>query len=96
MITITSVDITGSISNPDKIAIQEKTLIDITLNPFDISASNYSDQIKLNYNQSEIVILNGEESGNHAVYFTPLYTEQLNYLQWKRQINKSFLELRVE
>jgi hypothetical protein len=96
MITINTVDITGSISNPDKPAIQRKTLIDITLNPFDISASNYSDQIKLNYNQSEIVILNGEESGNHAVYFTPLYTEKINYQQWKRQINKSFQELRVE
>lgn len=96
MITITAVDITGSISNPDKTAIQQKTLIDITLNPFDISASNYSSKMKLNYNQSEIVILNDDLSDNYAVYFTPLYTEQLSYQQWRRQINKSFQELRVE
>ena len=96
MITISAVDITGSITNPDKIAIQQKTMIDITLNPYDITASNYASQVKLNYNQSEIVILNDEESDEYATYFTPLYTEKINYQQWKRQINKSFQELRIE
>lgn len=96
MITINAVDITGSISNPDKTAIQQKTLIDITLNPFDISASNYSNKVKLNYNQSEIVILNDEESDNYATYFTPIYSEKISYQEWKRRINKSFQELRVE
>jgi hypothetical protein len=96
MITITAVDVTASISNPDTSAIQQKQMIDITLNPFDITASGYSEKIKLNYSNSEIVLISDEASEKFDIYFTPIYTETLSYQQWKTQINKSFQELEIE
>ncbi len=96
MITITAVDVTASISNPDKLAIQNKQLIDITVNPFDITASGHTEKTKLNYNNSEIILITDDELDRFNVYFTPIYTEKLSYQQWKKQINKSFQELEIE
>lgn len=96
MINTTSIRITGSVVNPDKTAIEEKSMIDITLNPYDISASNYTSQIKLNYNQTEIVLVDDDTSDNFDTYFTPLYTEKIDYSQWRKTINKSFQELGIE
>lgn len=96
MIQNTNIEITGSVTNPDKTAIQQKTMVDITLNPYDIVASNYTDEIKLNYNQTEIVLLDDETSEKHDTYFTPVYNEKLDYAVWKRTINKSFQELSIQ
>lgn len=96
MIETTQVTVTGSIKNPDKMAIEQRSMIDITLDPYDISASNYASKIKLNYNQTEIILLDDDTSDNFDTYFTPLYTEKIDYNQWKKTINKSFQELGLE
>lgn len=95
MIQNTNIEITGSVANPDKTSIQQKSMIDITINPYDIVASNYSNEIKLNYNQTEIVLLDDETSDTHDTYFTPVYGEKISYDTWKRTINKSFQELSI-
>jgi hypothetical protein len=96
MIQNTNIELDGTIVNPDTRAIQQKTMIDISLRVGDISASNYTSQIKLNYNNSEIMLLDDENSDNNDTYFTPLYTEKISYEVWKKTINKSFLELDIE
>lgn len=96
MIQNTNIEITGSIVNPDATSIRQKSMIDITINPYDIVASEYSDEIKLNYNQTEIVLLDDDTSEKHDTYFTPLYNEKINYEVWKRTINKSFQELSIQ
>jgi len=96
MIQNTNVELSGSIVNPDIIPIQQKTMIDITLNLSDISASNYVNQIKLTYDNSEIILVDDDESDTHDTYFTPIYNEQIDYETWKRTINKSFQELGIE
>jgi hypothetical protein len=96
MIQNTNIEITGSIVNPDATSIRQKSMIDITINPYDIVASEYSDEIKLNYNQTEIVLLDDDTSETHDTYFTPLYNEKINYEVWKRTINKSFQELSIQ
>lgn len=95
MIPIVDVMITGSVTNPDKMAIEKKSLIDISVSTFDISASNYTNTLKLNYNNSEIVLLDDEEVEEFDVYYTPLYTEKINYNVWKTSINKTFQELEI-
>ena len=88
----TFVQITGSVQNPDKLAISKKDTIDISVSNFDISASNYGDTILLNFQNNETVVyLDNTTSG--SVYYTPLYTENINYDVWKNRINKSFREL---
>lgn len=96
MILITPIEITGSIPNPDKLAIEEKSLIDISISEYDISASGYSTTLKLNYDRSEIVLLNDADNDDYDTYYTPLYTEKINYDTWKNTINKSFNELGLE
>lgn len=96
MIQNTNIEITGSIANPDATSIQQKSMVDITINPYDIVASNYSDQIKLNYNQTDIVLLDDETTDEYQTYFTPLYNEKIDYNTWKRTINKSFQELSIQ
>lgn len=92
--TYFSSNITVSGSNPDKASIQRKKIIDISLNSTDVSASNAYDDILLNYTQTEITIINDKQNGTKGdVYYTPLYTEKINYSVWKRTIDKSFKEL---
>lgn len=95
MIPIVEVLITGSVTNPDTMAIKRKSLIDISVSTFDISASNYTDTLKLNYNNSEIVLLDDENVDEFDTYYTPLYTEKINYNVWKTSINKTFQELEI-
>lgn len=96
MIQNTNVELSGSITNPDIISIQQKTMIDISLNPGDITASNYIGQVKLTPDNSEILLIDDEESDTDDTYFTPIYNEKINYEVWKRTINKSFQELSIE
>lgn len=95
MIPIVNVIITGSVTNPDSAAIRKKSLIEIPVSTFDISASNYTNTLKLNYNNSEIVLLDDEDVDDFDTYYTPLYTEKINYNVWKTSINKTFQELEI-
>jgi hypothetical protein len=93
MITNTSIPILVG-ENPDKLAIRNKARIDITLTTTDISASNVQDTIALNFSENEVVTINdGASDTKGDTYFTPLYTEKINYDIWKTTINKSFQEL---
>ncbi len=93
MITYTSIPVLSE-ENPDKDAIKNKARIDITLTTTDISASGAQDSIALNFVQNEVVSINdGASDTKGDAYFTPLYTEKINYDVWKTTINKSFQEL---
>lgn len=83
--------------SPDVKAIVAKKTIDISLSEFDVSASLISgslplDSITLNRSNQKIVLLDDNSAG---VYFTPIYTEKLNYSEWQRKANKTFEELEV-
>lgn len=79
--------------NPDKNSIMNKDTIDISVSLTDITASNATESIKLSTNKSEIEVYVDSEETVGSVYYTPLYTEKINYNVWKRIINKSFTEL---
>ena len=93
------VPVTQSIQNPDISAVKSKNVIDIAISDFDISASSYSDAINLNYQGTEttIFIENFEQLTVVAgsLYYTPVYTETIDYEIWKKRINKSFRELGI-
>jgi hypothetical protein len=94
MISSSNVTITASISNPDARVISQKKLVDISLNLFDVSASNSQNKIMLNFGQTEIIVFDDNLNQTKGdIYFTPLYTEKINYEVWKTTINKSFQEL---
>jgi hypothetical protein len=88
----TDIELSGSIINPDKSAIENKTTIDISITVSDISASYYDNQVYLNYQKNETKIY-VDETENVVKYYTPIYTEKLSYEAWKKYINKSFQEL---
>lgn len=85
-----------TIINPDTAPIQQRSRIDISLSNFDISASSYIEAVKLNYNETEVVVMDSLDPDSvvtGSLYYTPLYTEKINYNQWVTEINKSFREL---
>lgn len=84
------------IPNPDSADIISKNTVDISLTSTDVSASYYSSSIQQNYAGSGLSVVTPRpnssiERGN--IYFTPLYTEKLDYQEWKSRVNKNFLEL---
>ena len=94
MMILPDIEITGSIKNADVEASQKKSIIDITLNEFDISASNQENSVQLNFAKSEIVVFDDDVAETKGdIYFTPIYSEKIDYLTWKSKINKSFQEL---
>lgn len=104
MIPNTTVNVPISIKNPDSESLVRKLPIDISVSETDISSSLYYDeessklyenQIKLNYNKTEIVLLDDETSEKFDTYYTPLYTEKILYDEWKKRINKQFEELEL-
>lgn len=86
-----------NIQNPDSQSIMEKTIISMPVSSFDISASGYfSESIKTSYagtNQLLTVQLTEGTVTEGYVYYTPLYTEKIDYDVWKQRINKNFQEL---
>lgn len=80
-------------ANPDKKAIAEKNTIDIRVSVGDLTASNATESVKLNTALSEITVYVDSLESNGATYYTPLYTEKINYETWKKTVNKSFQEL---
>lgn len=89
------VQITASIQNPDKQAIQSKQIVDVSISTFDISSSGYNNVMSLNYQNTEAVVYLDSTTTTGSLYYTPVYTEKLNYEVWKRRVNKSFSELGV-
>lgn len=81
--------------NPDKVSIANKTVVDISVTSFDISASGYttSSDIKLIANGTEIVIVDDITDNNFDKYYTPLYSEKINYNVWATTVDKNFYEL---
>jgi hypothetical protein len=97
------IDITIDLSaqeNPDKNAIASKQVIDVSLSMTDISASLSSGSlnlsgIKTNYMKQKLIIVTdaAEQNNEGNIYYTPTYTEQINYEVWKTTVNKTFNEL---
>lgn len=88
-------------TNPDSVALASKKQIDISLSMPDISASlsgsSLMSQVKTNFTQQNIVLV-GDTSISSSVgnmYYTPVYTEKINYEQWKSRRNTTFNELGI-
>lgn len=85
----------GSI-NPDKASISSKSTIDLGVYESDVSASSYTQSIKLNYTSDGIIVQIPDDidflEGGYR-YYTPIYVEKLNYEVWKDTVNKTFKEL---
>jgi hypothetical protein len=83
-------------SNPDSASISKRETIDISFSLSDVSASLLSASIKTNYNSTgnTIVVPRYETPVPQGqVYYAPMYTEKLNYEQWLKTVNKTFVEL---
>jgi hypothetical protein len=91
-------------TNPDSGSIQTKNTIDISFSMTELSASkiimsssaDYALQLKPNYTTNGLVLEVPRTEGailSSEGYYTPMYTEKINYDQWKLKINKVFLEL---
>jgi hypothetical protein len=89
----TTIELTGTTQNPDAEAIATKKIIDISITSTDISASNYTGSIGLNYSNTEIQVYVSSSASANATYYVPVYAEKINYNTWKQTINKSFQEL---
>lgn len=86
----TTISLTGTNVNPDKTSIENKKTIDISVSSADISSSNYTSSIRLNYTFTELQVY---VSSSNSTYYTPIYKEKIDYNTWKTTINKSFQEL---
>lgn len=83
-----------NITNPDSESIASKTQINISISLFDISASGNFGKIQTNYSDAiQTVSIPERNYINSSSYYTPLYTEKLNYSTWLTTINKNFEEL---
>lgn len=83
-----------NVENPDSASIVTKDEVNINISMFDISASGYLNKLHTNYSQNELVVTIPErEYTNSSSYYTPIYTEKLNYDVWLTKINKNFQEL---
>jgi len=89
----TTIALTGTTQNPDIASIINKKTIDISVSLADISASNYTSSVKLNYTGNEIQVYVSASASINATYYVPVYAEKNNYDVWKRTVNKSFQEL---
>lgn len=88
-----TISLTGTYINPDKVSIENKKVIDISVSLADISSSNYTSSVRLNYAATEIQLYSSSSKSTYYTYYVPVYKEQINYNTWKTTINKSFQEL---
>ena len=79
-------------SSPDVYAVENKERIDVSFNSFDVSASSET-SILPNYTTTGQIVIPGQSDVNGYTYYTPVYTEKLNYEVWKSTVNKNFQEL---
>lgn len=83
-----------NVENPDSASMVTKDEVNINISMFDISASGYFNKLNTNYSQNELILTIPErEYINSSSYYTPIYTEKLNYDVWLTKINKNFQEL---
>jgi hypothetical protein len=82
-------------TNPDSASIARKDIINMPYSSFDVSASLQTEFIKTNYaeNVQYVVVNSPGKKIAGSVYYTPLYTEKLDYSVWLTRINKNFEEL---
>lgn len=93
-------------SNPDSASIVNKNTIDISFTLTDVTASSansgslngmsYTSSVQPNYTatgQTVIIPRDPNNLGDGYVYYTPVYTEKLNYQVWQQRVNKTFQEL---
>lgn len=93
MIPVKNIILSGSIQNPDINSIRNRRTIDISLSEADVSASTAP--VKANF-VTNIITVHPTVTGSSDIaelYFTPMYTEKINYNEWKSNINKAFAEL---
>jgi hypothetical protein len=98
-------------SNPDLIAIQNRQPVPMSFSAPDITITALSSsnaglvallqQAKFSNSGQRLLLSIGEndqneEVGVNGVYYTPVYTERINYSEWQRRINKTFQELEVD
>lgn len=91
------VTLDNEIKSPDIDSIVLKNTINISYLEFDVSASGYSSSVLPNYTKTGVTVVVPREEGQKmsgSVYYTPLYSELINYDVWKSRINKNFQELR--
>ena len=85
--------------NPDTDNLANKRTVDISVSQFDIDSSLSVGDIdpagvRLDYTGQSIVLYNdGQLETDGDLYYTPLYGEKLSYDEWKRRVNKDFVEL---
>lgn len=95
--------------NPDAATVPYKLPTDISFNSSDITASSqasvsasgtdYTQFIKVANDGETVSVVTGDAQSNEnankvgTVYYTPLYSEKINYQEWQSRINKNFLEL---
>lgn len=79
--------------NPDKLAIEEKDIINIGFFEDDVSASRQDSVVNSNYTYTGQVVKPQNQTSTGSVYYTPVYRERLNYRVWLQQVDKNFEEL---
>lgn len=85
------------IPNPDSASIANKTLVSYTVSTADINYINAVPTVELaNSNTFQMITLplsEDMELTTGTTYYTPVYTEKINYDEWLVTINKNFREL---
>lgn len=94
-----------NIINPDAEIVLQKEPIDIAISTFDITSSaeasvsasgkDYTQLTKLSNDGTAISIIVEDNNSTDVgtIYYTPLYSEKINYQTWQSRVNKNFLEL---
>lgn len=81
-------------ANPDSVSIANKEQVDISVSLTDIRITDNESTIRTNYSATMLEVIVGSDATEHgSVYYTPLYTEKLNYNEWLSIVNKNFQEL---
>lgn len=87
-------------NNPDVKSITNKEIIDISYTNKDIylaSSSFTEESVIVNDSLEQITIVTPRYDNvpvtDGRIYFTPLYTEQIDYQTWVTTVNKNFFEL---
>lgn len=89
---MTTIFLSGSI-NPDSEALRNKETIDISISMVDVFAVGETESIQTNYSATTQTIIIDATTNNGSVYYTPLYTEKIDYEAWLRKIDRNFQEL---
>lgn len=96
------IDVQINSTNPDTDSISNKDIIDIEYTSQDISivkmsGSLPSDSLQVDNTTNQLILVT-QRYDNIPItagrtYFTPVYTEQIDYERWITTVNKNFFEL---